>query len=47
MHWGWYERHMNQAAIYPYSDQMEQELLKNCLEVELVRVYCEFEQYLE
>ena len=45
MYWGWYKRHMNQAACYPYSYQMEQELLKNCPNVELVRVYNDFDQY--
>lgn len=45
MHSSWYLYHMNQAAIYPYSYPTEQELLKHCPKVELVRVYNDFERY--
>ena len=45
MHSSWYFYHMDQAAIYPYSDQTEQALLKHCPKVELVRVYNDFEKY--
>lgn len=40
---GWYFTHADQAALYPYSYRLEQEILRECPYVELVRLYSRYE----
>lgn len=43
LHVGWYLHHRNQAAIYPYSYQVEQDILKSCPTVPITRLYSKYE----
>lgn len=43
MHTWWYSVHPSQAVIYPYSRQVEQEILKQCPNIDLVWVWSKFE----
>lgn len=43
LHVSWYLRHRKQAAIYPYSYQAEQDILKSCPTVPITRLYSKYE----
>jgi hypothetical protein len=43
LHVGWYLHHRKQAAIYPYSYQAEQDILKSCPTVPITRLYSKYE----